>query len=119
MRPLLAAVLLVSCARSTAPRTVDASVVFAKRGGGGDLIDGRIHCESTKADEVACSLSHEGDASVTVCFHVELTCRNGSRASAESCRMTAPGTEVRTLHAAEGCDAIEDGRVTDAWTIDR
>lgn len=119
MRALLAIVLVMGCASRSTPRTVDASVVFAKRGGGDESVDGRVHCVSTKPDEVACALSHEGDRSFTVCFHVEIVCKNGNRATAESCRETAPGTEVRTLHSAEGCDAIDVGRVTDAWIINR
>ena len=116
MRLALVVAVIIGCTSSKGPRTVDASVVFANRANG-ESVDGRIHCASTRPDEIACSLSHEGEVSVTVCFHVEITCRNGNRASAESCRETAPGTEVRTLHSAEGCDAIDEGRITDAWIV--
>lgn len=111
--------LLAGCASGpAAPRAVDASVVFATRGAGEALeVEGRIHCAMSRPNELTCALSHEGERSVTVCFHVEVTCRNGNRTSAESCRQTAPGTEIRTLHAADGCDAVDTGRVTDAWIV--
>jgi len=115
VRALFLVVLLVGCGPSK-PRTVDASVVFANKVTN-EGVEGRIHCSSTRPNEVACSLSHAGDVSVTVCFHVEITCQNGNRVTAESCRETAPGTEVRTLHSVEGCDAIDAGRVTDAWIV--
>jgi hypothetical protein len=113
---LVAVVVLGRTSKSSAPRTVDASVVFASKAGD-ESVEGRIHCAATRPDEIACSLSHEGDRSLTICFHVEITCMNGNRANAESCRDTAPGTEVRTLHTADACDAIDVGRVTDAWIV--
>lgn len=115
MRALLLLVLLSSCGPGK-PRTVDASVVFANKLTN-EGVEGRIHCGSTRPNEIACSVSQQGEVSVTVCFHVEITCQNGNRTTAESCRETAPGTEVRTLHSAEGCDAIDAGRVTDAWIV--
>jgi hypothetical protein len=118
MRALVALVVFASCTSRSAPRVVDASVVFAKRGTD-ETVEGRIHCTTTRADEVACALSHEGDRTFTVCFHIELTCLNGYRATAEACRETAPGTEVRTMHSVEGCDGIDVGRVTDAWIINK
>ncbi|MBI2392929.1 MAG: hypothetical protein HYV09_25310 [Deltaproteobacteria bacterium] len=112
--------LLCACASTTAPKgpAVDASIVFAPKGGG-DGVGGRVRCEATPGGGVACSISHEGDRPLTVCFHAELTCQNGERASAESCRETGPGVEIRTLHAVEGCDRAVSGRVTAAWIVEK
>jgi len=105
------------CARpSPKGPPVDATVVFAPRDGG-DGIDGRVRCEAAGAQGVACAISHEGDRTLTVCFHAELDCANGTHTNAESCRETPPGVEIRTLHAADGCDRPTAGRVTAAWVV--
>lgn len=108
--------LLVGCASRGRPTVVDASVVFASKTGD-EQVDGHVRCTMARAGELTCALSHEGSATLQVCFHAEVRCANGSDASAEACRDTPPGSEVRSFHQAEGCDAIGDGRVTNAWII--
>lgn len=120
MRALSIALLsLAGCASTskTIGPAVDASVVFAPRDGG-DGVDGRVRCEAAGNESVGCSISHEGSRPLTVCFHAEIDCANGSHANAESCREIPPGTELRTLHAAEGCDRPVAGRVTAAWVVE-
>lgn len=72
-----------------------------------------------RAFEIACALSHEGSATLEVCFHADIKCRNGNTVTAEACRSTPPGTEMRSEHQAEGCDAIGEGVVTNAWIIEK
>lgn len=113
-----ALVLLLGCA---APRatSIDASVVFAPRMGGDkqESVDGHVRCKMARATEITCALSHEGAQTLQVCFHAEVDCSNGGSATAEACRDTPAGGEILTYHAADGCDAIRAGRVTDAWVI--
>ena len=114
----VALALLVGCAT---PRggTVDAAVVFApKMGSSGEgPVDGHVRCRMARATEITCALSHEGAQSLQVCFHAEIECSNGTTASAEACRDTPPGAEILTYHAADGCEGMRGGRVTDAWVI--
>ncbi len=119
MRTLLVFIVFAGCTRpSPKGPPVDAEVVFAPRGGG-EGIEGRVRCEAAGAETAACSISHEGTQVLTVCFHAELQCENGAHANAESCREIAPGTEIRTLHAAEGCNRLVSGRVTAAWVVEK
>lgn len=123
----LLAIAAASCAKPE-PKgpPVDAEVVFAPRGGGDEGVEGRVHCEPEAgsvgdkpggASIVGCSASHQGDRTLTVCFHAEIDCRNGAHVNAESCREIPPGSEIRTLHAADGCDRAVGGRVTAAWVV--
>lgn len=108
-----------SCVPATRAKgpPLDTAVVFAPRGGG-EGVDGRVRCEAAGPETLGCSISQDGDRPLTVCFHAEFDCANGSHANAESCRDVAPGTEVRTLHSAEGCDQAVSGRVTAAWAVE-
>jgi hypothetical protein len=114
---VLAAALLISCAPPR-PATIDASVVFAPKLSG-EAVDGHVRCAMARANEITCRISHEGSATLEVCFHAEVKCANGNSATAEACRPTPQGAEIVTVHAADGCDAMREGRVSDAWIIDR
>lgn len=111
------AALLLGCATPRAS-TIDAAVVFAPKTTG-EAVDGHVRCAVTQTNEMTCRLSHEGNASLEVCFHAEVECMNGGRVSGEACRATPPGAEIVTVHAVDGCDAMKSGRVTEAWIIDR
>lgn len=119
MRALVLFAVLVGCARTPTAKgpPVDANVVFAPRDGG-EGIEGRVRCEPASGGTIGCSIAHEGDRTMTLCFHAEIDCGNGAHANAESCREVPPGTEIRTLHGAEGCDRPVSGRVTAAWIVE-